>query len=99
MKDIVGKNLALGISEGFGEEMKIVSRDMKNAVPTDFNTNINPTKETLDISSLKENSFAGNNSDFLISAFREALTGMAFKVDGEKIGELVVNTVEKVVYS
>lgn len=33
----IGKNLALGIGEGFENSMKKVSKDMTKAIPTDFN--------------------------------------------------------------
>lgn len=39
-RDQIGKNLALGIGEGFGDEMKNVARSMENAIPTDFDANI-----------------------------------------------------------
>ncbi|MCL2509194.1 MAG: hypothetical protein FWF05_08470, partial [Oscillospiraceae bacterium] len=35
-RDQIGKNLALGLGEGFEAAMKNVSRDMYSAVPTDF---------------------------------------------------------------
>ena len=36
MRDEVGKNLALGIGEGFTSQMKKVTSDMNNALPTSF---------------------------------------------------------------
>jgi len=39
-RDQIGKNLALGIGEGFDDEMKNVARSMENAIPTDFDANI-----------------------------------------------------------
>lgn len=39
MNDIVGTNMALGISEGFQDTMAESTQAMTNAVPTDFNTN------------------------------------------------------------
>ncbi len=35
-RDVVGKNLALGIGEGFASQMKTVSQSMANAIPTAF---------------------------------------------------------------
>lgn len=40
-RDEVGKNLALGLGEGFSTTMKGVSSDMKSAIPTKFDTQIN----------------------------------------------------------
>ena len=42
-RDQIGKNLALGIGEGFDDEMKTVARSMENAIPTDFDATINAT--------------------------------------------------------
>jgi hypothetical protein len=50
-RDQIGANMALGLGEGFEETMKKVSRDMEDAVPTDFDVaaNINgATRGTLD---------------------------------------------------
>ena len=33
--------MAEGLGEGFGDEMKAVSRDMNNAIPTDFDLDLN----------------------------------------------------------
>ena len=92
-KDQIGTNLALGIGEGFSDEMDNVSDMMEDAIPKDFdvglNTNISSIGNT-DITSSK---------DILVEAFREALSGMTFKAFDETFGELVINNVEKVVYS
>ena len=39
-RDQIGKNLALGIGEGFDDEMKNVARSMEDAIPTDFDADI-----------------------------------------------------------
>ena len=92
-EDQIGKNLALGIGEGFTDEMDNVATDIENAIPTDFdlglNTNINPAG-SIDTNFSKE---------MLVDAFKEALSGMTFKAFDETFGELVVDNVEKVVYS
>lgn len=41
MKNDVGKNLALGIGEGFEDQMEQVSRDMTGAIPTSFDAEVN----------------------------------------------------------
>lgn len=92
-QDQIGKNLALGIGEGFTDEMSSVTDDIQNALPTDFdlgvNTNLNSIGETS----------GGITKDILVDAFKEALSGMTFKVFDEVFGELVIDNVEKVVYS
>lgn len=45
-KDIVGKNLALGIGEGFNEQMKSVSAEMAKAIPASFSTSLNANIKT-----------------------------------------------------
>ncbi|MDR1364087.1 MAG: phage tail protein [Oscillospiraceae bacterium] len=99
-RDKIGKNLALGLGEGFSEEMSKISNDMKNAVPTDFDVSLNPNLSQADYSSsVNYESQALATSDLMISAFQKALSGMAFKVDSDKIGELVISKVERVVYA
>ena len=46
-EDEVGKNLALGIGEGFSDEMKKVQKEMKNAIPTNFETDVNASINTI----------------------------------------------------
>jgi hypothetical protein len=42
-------------------------------------------------------SISDNNG--LVSAFKQALQGMAFEIDGDKIGQLIISKVERVVFS
>ena len=37
----VGKNMALGMGEGFINAMDSVKKEMQEAIPTDFDTNLN----------------------------------------------------------
>ena len=94
-KDEIGKNLALGLGEGFADEMDSVSNEIQNAIPTEFdlgvNTNLNPATDTINES--------GITQARLVEAFKEALDGMTFKAFDETFGELVIDKVEKVVYS
>lgn len=63
-RDEVGKNLALGIGVGFSNEMKSVSENMQDAIPTNFDTNINPNIVTGAYSSnLSTNSVSRNITD------------------------------------
>jgi hypothetical protein len=112
-RDKIGKNLALGIGEGFVDEMKIVSREMIDAVkfPHFFSNDslinsVNSINSDLSLNrNLDSNLNTGlpnyaylNSDDRLILALQNALSGMSFSVDGDKIGELVINSVERVVY-
>ena len=40
-KEQIGKNLALGLGEGFTGSMKYISKQMQNAIPTSFDTDLN----------------------------------------------------------
>lgn len=40
-RDEVGRMLALGVGEGFADEMKAVRRDMQNEIPTSFDAEVN----------------------------------------------------------
>lgn len=99
-RDSIGKNLALGIQVGFDDEMRNVSKDMIARIPTNVDFEYDMKENT--------NHFENSNvsgvgrmdvMDFMVTAFQNALTGMAFKVDDEKLGELVINKVENVVFS
>ena len=92
-KDEIGSNLALGIGEGFEDEMKNVSDMMDEAIPKDFDVGVNTNYDGVNIDN---NTYS---KDMLVEAFKEALDGMTFKAFDETFGELVVDKVEKVVYS
>ncbi len=92
-KDEIGSNLALGIGEGFEDEMKNVSDMMDEAIPKDFDVGVNTNYDGVNIDS------DTYSKDILVEAFKEALDGMTFKAFDETFGELVVDKVEKVVYS
>jgi phage-related protein len=96
-RDEIGSNLAKGIGVGFEEEMDDVNKSIQGALPTDLDlgTNLNLNNNLSDLSHNGSDSYYSN----LIDAFKDALDGMAFKVDGDKIGELIVSDVERVIYS
>ena len=92
-EDQIGKNLALGIGEGFEKEMDSVTNDIQNSLPSEFDLGVNTNYNNVG------NSDTGLSKDILVEAFKEALSGMTFKAFDETFGELVVDNVEKVVYS
>ena len=55
-RDQVGKNMALGLGEGFTDEMKNVSKQMEKAIPTEFDTALN-----LDMKSAKNTLYSELN--------------------------------------
>jgi predicted nucleic acid-binding Zn-ribbon protein len=109
-RDQIGKNLALGLGEGFTDEMGTISEEMASSVPTAFDMpEVNANSPIYGAQALQNASYpnglsanAGDlspNSEGLISALQKALQGMAFEIDGDKMGQLVVSKVERVVFA
>ena len=73
--------------------MNNVSDMMEDAIPRDFDVGVSANYNGIS----GENSMS--NKDILVEAFKEALDGMTFKAFDETFGELVIDNVEKVVYS
>ncbi len=88
-KDEVGKNLALGIGEGFGDTMADVTKDMQGAIPTEFDTD----------AELKNAYSGGSNYDYMVRAFKEALKDVKVVMNNREMGEFVTKTIEKAVYT
>ena len=95
-KEEIGKNLALGVGEGFTNNMSNVVEDMQNALPTTLDTNVNAMLDNVKITPINSNDFSIEN---MIYSFKEALKGMSVIIDGDKMGEFVIDKVEKVVYT
>lgn len=93
-RDEVGKNIALGLGEGFTDEMKNISAEMQNSIPTDFDVNgsYNGSKIVDSINTL-------SNYNSLVEAFTEALEGMKIELDDEEVGSFVKKTVENAIYN
>lgn len=96
-RDEIGKNLALGIGEGFSDEIGNVVNDMKSALPTSLDYDLNPAVNN-GFSTSTVTPFP-NDPDYMVTAFQKALKGMAFKIDEDKIGEMVISKVERVVFA
>lgn len=62
-RDEVGKNLALGVGEGFSDTMKEVSEDMNNAIPNEFDINSSMN--------IPNNNSTYQLKDALVEAFKE----------------------------
>jgi phage-related protein len=88
-RDEIGKNLALGVGEGFGATMRGVSADMQSAIPTEFDTNVN----------MNTSSSYGSNYDYLVTAFKEALKDVKVVMNNREMGAFIVSTVEREVYA
>lgn len=90
-RDQIGANLALGIGEGFSEEMDDVSREMADSIPKSF-----------DVSPVLNQSVSASakRSDMdMVSAFKEALAEMQIVLDDEQVGRFVETTVVKAIYA
>jgi phage-related protein len=92
-KDEIGKNLALGVGEGFADTMADVSADMQGAIPTEFDADINTNMKMA----------TGNTQlstyDMMVSAFKQALTEVKVVLDDREMGGFVTDTVERVVFA
>lgn len=88
-RDEIGKNLALGVGEGFGDTMADVSADMQEAIPTEFDTSVN----------MNGSSSYGSNYDYLVTAFKEALKDVRVVMNNREMGAFIVSTVEREVYT
>lgn len=95
MQDEVGVYLAEGIGVGFEDGMKDVNESIQNSIPTEFDVGV---KTSLSAISSNKNNISLQSVSFA-NAVKNALTGMHVVLDGDKIGEIVVNSVEEVVYS
>ena len=92
-KDEIGANLALGIGEGFSDEMEDVNRQIQESIPTDYDLSVNTT--------YSKNSSNPMSSQYQMyaSILKDTLSGMNVVMDGDKIGKIVVSNIEEVVYS
>ena len=89
MADRIGKNMALGVGEGFEVAMTGVTEQMAGAIPTDFDIETTTTA-------------TGQSTNILytmIEAFKQALKEVNIVLDDEVAGRFVLDTVEKVIYT
>ena len=86
-RDEIGENLALGIGEGFEDEMGDVSKMMADSIPTAFD--VSPTIKTSGQSQMYN----------MVEAFKEALSEMKIELDDENMGKFVENTVSRAIYA
>ena len=98
-RDQVGKNLALGLGDGFTEEMKDVSKEMQGAIPTDFDIGAN--LDTGYVGDLDSPGYLRGGLDFysLVNAFKEALGDMTVELDDQQVGRFVRKTVTDAIYN
>ena len=90
-RDEVGQNLALGIGEGFSDEMKYVSQQMGDSIPKSFDVD----------TSVNVNGARYGSGAYLdmVSAFKQALSEVKIVLDDEVAGEFVDKTVTRMIYA
>ena len=89
-RDEVGKNLALGVGEGFADTMADVSADMSGAIPTEFDANVHTNFGAVS---------SASNYDMMVSAFKQALQEVKVVMNNREMGAFVTDTVERVIYA
>lgn len=92
MRDEVGKYMAQGIGVGFAQEMKKVTQEMNDSLPTSFNVQ-NPT-----IGATETGIYDGLTMIDLVDSFKQALSEMKIELDDEVAGKFVNRTVAKAIY-
>lgn len=89
-RDQVGKNIALGIGQGFSDEMNKVSKDMQDDIPV-FDVDTNSKSGALGAGGLSYQS--------MVTAFKEALGEVEVVLDDRQVGRFVQKTVEYAIYT
>lgn len=93
-RDQIGKNLALGLEEGFTNEMKNVTSEMQSAIPTNFDVNGSYNN----VSSPSNINYQDNYYS-IVEAFKTALGQMKIELDDDEMGKFVDKTVARTIYS
>lgn len=88
----VGKNMALGLGEGFTNSMGSITKDMQSAIPTEFDTNAT-------INGINANNPSSGGYANMINAFKEALKDVKVVMNDREMGTFVTDTLERVVYT
>ena len=96
-RDQVGKYMALGLSEGFINEMSSVARKIQDSIPTDFDMDLNTkVKGSMLASGFNSSNTVGFTYSDLVQAFREAMNGMKVVLDDDEFGKIIIDKVEGV---
>lgn len=89
LRDEVGKFMAQGIGVGFSDEMEDVAQNMKDAIPTKFDT-------SMQVNSSSNLTGSFNNIN-LVQTFKEALKEMKIELNDREIGNFVDTKIAEVV--
>ena len=96
----IGKNLALGVGEGFENSMKNVSKQMQNSIPTDFEIDMNAainyvnSGANFESNSLKNKPLNGLSTEFSViyqkeTEMLERLLDETHELNGSLCGKIV----------
>lgn len=92
-KTQIGKNLALGLGEGFSDEMKNVTAMMEESIPTSFDL-----EPSLNTSAIRNASESSMSSYGLVEALKSALQGMRIEMGEDGFASFVVDTITNEIY-
>ena len=90
-KEQIGTNLALGIGEGFSETMRGVNKEMANAIPTEFDTEVH--------SNINGTGITQSKYDNIVYAFIQALRYVKVVMNNREMGAFVTDTVTREVFA
>lgn len=79
--------MAEGLDVGFVDQMKTVTKDINNSLPTSITG-----------SALSGGSGSTLTFDDMVNAFKEALTEMKIEMDSDEMGKFVDKTVTNLIY-
>jgi len=107
MANVVGKNLALGIGQGFEDNIDEVNKDIQDGIEVNPIGNVaaQMASTVLDFNGINNRVNSAQQTaterEFgtMLKAFKTALSEMKIELDDEVAGEFVEKTVTRVVYS
>lgn len=96
-RDEVGKNLALGVGEGFTRNMDDVVKDMQDALPTSLDTDIGLNNTGL-AAAAAGSTAADLSVDGLVNAMQTAFSRMKVELNDREVGNFVITKVTGEIY-
>lgn len=94
-KNEVGRYLAEGIGVGFSDEMKDVTKEMQESIPTSFNIEPSVSGGL----AYSGNGLTGLTYTDVVNAFKEALADVKVEMDDVTMGKFVEQTVTDAIYT
>lgn len=101
MENIVGKNLALGIGEGFVDSMTDVNKDITKSIAPLTNMSLSgtisgPSALATSASDLKPVNAGSSSIDNLVKALANKNTNIVLKVDKKTLGQITVEGINDI---